>query len=421
MNAAASRRLAGRPGALVRFHALFNTGALIGAATAGAGHRPGVSWRWLWPTSPSSWRVAVGDLGCSRTRTGGTGTHRRRRRRAARAGPTAHGPSRRLRVDGLLVFLVVFALAEITEGGVDTWGVLYLRTHLAAGVLLGAGAYVVGQSVAATTRGAGGPLLGPPLRPVGAGGRRPAWPAAASCSSRSRRRRRSPPSGWPSGPAGASLFWPLVMSQVSRQASRPTAPSGPSPRPATWAGWPAPRSSAGSRDTSGLARGLQLLALASSVVAACALPRRGPAQGPAEGAQRARLAPTAMILPRIETPADLRPSSHDELAELARRSGPSSSSRSPPPAATSAPTWAWSSSPSPCTGSSTPPRRHPVGHRPPGLRAQAADRPPLRLPDPAAGGRHVGLPQPGRVRARLDREQPRLDRPLLRPRAGHGF
>ena len=43
------------------------------------------------------------------------------------------------------------ALAEITEGGVDTWGVLYLRNHLATGVLLGAGAYVVGQAVAAAT------------------------------------------------------------------------------------------------------------------------------------------------------------------------------------------------------------------------------------------------------------------------------
>ena len=58
------------------------------------------------------------------------------------------------------MLLFVFALAEVTEGGVDTWGVLFLRNHLATGVLLGAGAYVVGQAMAATTRGAGGPLLG---------------------------------------------------------------------------------------------------------------------------------------------------------------------------------------------------------------------------------------------------------------------
>ena len=56
----------------------------------------------------------------------------------AGVGRTSH-PLRRLRRDGLLVLLAVFALAEVTEGGVDTWGVLYLRNHLATGVLLGAG------------------------------------------------------------------------------------------------------------------------------------------------------------------------------------------------------------------------------------------------------------------------------------------
>ena len=37
MNAEASHRLMGKPSALVRLHALFNTGALGGAAVAGAG------------------------------------------------------------------------------------------------------------------------------------------------------------------------------------------------------------------------------------------------------------------------------------------------------------------------------------------------------------------------------------------------
>ena len=37
-----------------------------------------------------------------------------------------------------------------------------------------------------------------------------------------------------------------------------------------------------------------------------------------------------------------------------------------------------------------------------------------------AGGMS-GLPEPGRVRARLDREQPRLDRPVLRPRHRQGL
>ncbi len=155
MNAEASHRLVGHPAMLVRLHALFNGGALVGAAVAA--HR-----------DPRR-RVLALDLARYRRRgPGGRAVGRRHRSRRVRGG--GHGrrsePARRrthlrrLRREGLLVLLVVFALAEITEGGVDTWGVLYLRNHLATGVLLGAGAYVVGQAVAATTRGAAGPLLG---------------------------------------------------------------------------------------------------------------------------------------------------------------------------------------------------------------------------------------------------------------------
>ena len=49
MNAEVSHRLIGRPSALVRFHALFNTGALCGAAVAALVIHAGVSWRWVWP------------------------------------------------------------------------------------------------------------------------------------------------------------------------------------------------------------------------------------------------------------------------------------------------------------------------------------------------------------------------------------
>ena len=35
--------------ALVRLHALFNTGALTGAAVAALVIHAGVSWRWVWP------------------------------------------------------------------------------------------------------------------------------------------------------------------------------------------------------------------------------------------------------------------------------------------------------------------------------------------------------------------------------------
>src|ERR1700684_3479602 len=48
MNAAAAAGVAGDAGRMMRFHALFNTGALLGAATAGVLLHAGVSWRWAW-------------------------------------------------------------------------------------------------------------------------------------------------------------------------------------------------------------------------------------------------------------------------------------------------------------------------------------------------------------------------------------
>ena len=277
MNAAASRRLAGRPGALVRFHALFNAGALSGAGAAGLLLWLGVSWRWLWPAVGL---VAVGLAVWT--------WHSAQPEPAAlqpAGGPPADGaeparkrhdhPVARLRAEGLLLLLLVFALAEVIEGGVDTWGVLYLRTHLATGVLLGAGAYVVGQSVAVTTRGAGGPLLGrlSPRAALVVGGllagggillesRSPAAVIAAV--------------GLALGAGGASLFWPLVMSEVTRHASRATSAVGAFTA-AGYVGWVAGAPAVGwVSDTWGAARGLQLLAaLAAGVVVASLLRRDG--------------------------------------------------------------------------------------------------------------------------------------------------
>ena len=188
--------------------------------------------------------------------------------------PARH-PIRRLRRDGLLVLLAVFALAEITEGGVDTWGVLYLRNHLATGVLLGAGAYVVGQLVAATTRGAGGHLLGrlSTRRALITGG----CVAGAGILVES----LSPVPGVAAvglalGAGGASLFWPLVMSTVSRMASQVVSAVGTFTA-AGYVGWVAGAPIVGwVSQNLGPARGLQVLALASFGVAGCTLltPRR---------------------------------------------------------------------------------------------------------------------------------------------------
>jgi MFS family permease len=191
---------------------------------------------------------------------------------------TAH-PIRRLQRDGLLVLLVVFALAEITEGGVDTWGVLFLRNHLATGVLLGAGAYVVGQSVAATTRSAGGALLGRLSARhalivggcVAGGGilleSLVPWSVVAAV-------------GLALGAGGASLFWPLVMSRVSVLATQVVSAVGTFTA-AGYIGWVAGAPVVGwVSQTYGAQRGLQVLALAAFGVALASLlwrERRPPA------------------------------------------------------------------------------------------------------------------------------------------------
>jgi predicted MFS family arabinose efflux permease len=261
MNAEASHRLIGNPSALVRLHALFNTGALTGAAVAALVIHAGVSWRWVWPGVAlvalvvGVWAL-VTDPGTALTSA-----------QAGDAGHTTH-PLRRLRRDGLLVLLLVFALAEVTEGGVDTWGVLFLRNHLATGVLLGAGAYVVGQLVAATTRGAGGSLLGrlTTRRALILGG----CVAGGGILLES----VSPVAGVAAlglalGAGGASLFWPLVMSTVSRLASQVVSAVGTFTA-AGYVGWVAGAPIVGWVSQSlGPARGLQVLALASFGVAAC--------------------------------------------------------------------------------------------------------------------------------------------------------
>ena len=275
MNAEASHRLVANPSALIRLHSLFNAGALTGAAGAGLVIHAGVSWRWVWPAIAVV-AVAVGiwalvtDPGTALV-SAQAGDH---------AQPVTTHPVRRLRRDGLLILLAVFALAEITEGGVDTWGVLYLRNHLATGVLLGAAAYVVGQLVAFTTRGAGGTVLGRLSTRhaliiggcVAGGGivLESVSPVAGVAAL-----------GLAIGAGGASLFWPLVMSTVSRQASQVVSAVGTFTA-AGYVGWVAGAPIVGwVSQTLGPARGLQVLALASFGVAVCTVlsPERRVASG----------------------------------------------------------------------------------------------------------------------------------------------
>jgi MFS family permease len=266
MNAEASHRLIGQPGALVRFHALFNGGALCGAAAAGIILHFGVSWRWVWPgVSVAALVVGLWTLATDSGKA-------LEQRGSIDHSPAPVHPVQRIRRDGLLILLFVFALAEVTEGGVDTWGVLYLRNHLATGVLLGAGAYVVGQSVAATTRGAGGGLLGrlSARRALIVGG----CVAGGGILLES----LSPYSvvaaiGLALGAGGASLFWPLVMSTVSRLASQVVSAVGTFTA-AGYIGWVAGAPLVGwVSQTYGPQHGLQLLAVAAFGVALIAIVR----------------------------------------------------------------------------------------------------------------------------------------------------
>ena len=262
MNAEASHRLMSSPKTLVRLHALFNTGALTGAAIAALIIHAGVSWRWVWPgiavvaLGVGVWAL-VTDPGTALVQADSAGSQR-----------SSRHPLRRLRRDGLLLLLAVFALAEITEGGVDTWGVLYLRNHLATGVLLGAGAYVVGQLVAATTRGAGGHLLGrlSTRRALITGG----CVAGAGILLESLTSVSGVAAlGLALGAGGASLFWPLVMSTVSRMATQVVSAVGAFTA-AGYVGWVAGAPIVGwVSQNLGAARGLQVLALASFGVAVC--------------------------------------------------------------------------------------------------------------------------------------------------------
>jgi len=260
MNAEASHRLIGQPGALVRFHALFNSGAIIGAAAAGVVLHADISWRWIWPGVAlvalvvGLWTYTTDTGAASASASGGS-----------QAVTHAH-PIERIRRDGLLLLLAVFALAEVTEGGVDTWGVLYLRNHLATGVLLGAGAYVVGQSVAATTRGAGSALIGR------LSARRALFVGGCVAGGGILLESLSPFSitaalGLALGAGGASLFWPLVMSNVSRLASQVVSAVGTFTA-AGYIGWVAGAPVVGwVSQAFGPQHGLQVLAVAAFAVA----------------------------------------------------------------------------------------------------------------------------------------------------------
>lgn len=231
MNTAATAALAGRAGRMVQVHALFNGGALLGAAMTGLFIHGGLSWRWSWATIGAGALILVVPTGRLRrrravasvvdlesdpapvgqaTRTGSDGD----RPLAARPWETVARSLVAVRRANLAVLAVVFAATTVVEGGIDTWGVLYLRTQLAAGVLVGAGAYAIGQTIAVSTRGLGGPAIGR------IGARRglvvgAAIAAAGLAAEASSHLLILAAAGLALAAGGISLCWPLVMATLS--------------------------------------------------------------------------------------------------------------------------------------------------------------------------------------------------------------
>jgi MFS family permease len=147
MNVVSAAAFASAPGRLVRFHGLFNAGAAAGALATGLMLHAGISWRWLWPFVG----VAAIALGAASSRAtlpaGDTGDHH-----------SMIDSLRAVRRERLIVLSIAFAVSAMIEGGISTWGVLYLREQLASGILLGTAAAAAGFAVAAVARAALGPL-----------------------------------------------------------------------------------------------------------------------------------------------------------------------------------------------------------------------------------------------------------------------
>lgn len=213
MNVAASAAFTHEPGRLVRFHARFNAGAVLGAALAAALVHAHLSWRWVFVA------VAVLAVGNAAWCAGAD--------LPAGAAGEAQGPLhslRTIRAERLVPLALVFACGAMVEGGIDTWGVLVLRDRLATTVLLGAGAYMVGEAVATLVRATLGPAAGAlgAARGLAVGGGlaaiglvllalAPVWGAAA---------------GLALAAAGISVCWPLLLSQASGGLERPAAAIG---------------------------------------------------------------------------------------------------------------------------------------------------------------------------------------------------
>jgi MFS family permease len=214
MNIAAAAGLAGSSGRLVRFHAWYNAGTVVGAGLTGLALHLGLSWRWCW--------AAIGFAACA------IAFVSRRSPLPAGGAGESHGLFHSLtllRRERLLLLAAVFSACALVEGGITTWGVLFLRSRVATGVLVGTGAYVAGQALATVGRATLGPSVGAlgGARGAAAGGGlaavgifveaiAPSTPVAVG--------------GLVAAALGISMCWPLLVSSVGDVFERPAVAVG---------------------------------------------------------------------------------------------------------------------------------------------------------------------------------------------------
>jgi MFS family permease len=143
LNIAGTGALHDQPGQLLRVHASYNLGTVAGAAVTGAALGLLGTWRWAFAAAGVGSLVVAGLVRAGRLTIPDVtaGEHARLL--------DALGELRRSRLFGLAA---AFCLGAMVEGGIGTFGVLYLRDQLEVAALAGAGAYVVGQLLATTTR-----------------------------------------------------------------------------------------------------------------------------------------------------------------------------------------------------------------------------------------------------------------------------
>jgi MFS family permease len=141
MNVAGTAALGNESSRLLRLHALFNGGALAGAGAAGLLLDNGVSFRAIWAGVAIVALVLALWCRLSEIPAGERGEHY-----TVREGVAA------MRRAGLATVAIVFTVGAVVEGGIGTWGVLFLRSQLGLAVIVGAAAYVAGQALATVAR-----------------------------------------------------------------------------------------------------------------------------------------------------------------------------------------------------------------------------------------------------------------------------